>query len=139
MFSGMAIALVGSVYIYVGLLNVKTQVATRKRGLIERAFGASSKYEGSKAVEIGWVRIAWGIGIIVLGVASVFVRPFFSDFVENNWQITSFLFLGLGVTMLLVLGALAFRARKLRRSLCENCGGLNSQATRLCQRCMAKP
>ena len=74
-------SLVGVILILMGLENIKTQTAEEsgKRRWVNKAFGQSNTYEGSKAVLIGWVRVICGVGAILFGIVFIFVGPFLAQ------------------------------------------------------------
>ncbi|MBM3972393.1 MAG: hypothetical protein FJ302_21415 [Planctomycetes bacterium] len=71
-------SLVGALFIFIGLQNIKTKTAEEsgKRRLVNKVFGQSNTYEGSKAVLIGWIRVICGVCAIIFGVVFLFVGPF---------------------------------------------------------------
>ena len=69
---------VGALLIFVGVQNIKSKTAEEsgKRRLVNKSLGNSNTYDGSKAVMVGWIRVACGIGAIIFGFAFIFVGPF---------------------------------------------------------------
>ena len=69
------LAVVGALYIRMGLRNVRERVA-EERGrarLTNRVLGWSNTYEGRKAVALGWVRIIGGAVAVVAAIVMLFV------------------------------------------------------------------
>ena len=138
-------SVVGAILIFVGLNNIKTQVAEEsgKRRLTNKLFGISNTYTGSKAVQMGWIRVVCGVGVIIFGVVLIFVGPFLKD--KANLNISSLsLMLAVGGGLLLI-GCLVFgltQGKNKRRAMdgipCQQCGRVNAKTTKVCPRCMAK-
>ena len=67
----------GILMLATGIRNVKTQTAEEsgKARVVNKLLGASNSYDGKKAVLIGWVRIATGVGAIIFGIVFLFTGP----------------------------------------------------------------
>jgi len=72
---------VGAILIFTGLQNIKTKSAQESgsRRLVNKAFGKSNTYEGSKAVSIGWLRVICGVCLLIFGIVFIFVGPFLAE------------------------------------------------------------
>jgi len=71
----------GIIMFAAGIHNIKTQTAEEsgKRRAVNKLLGASNTYEGKKAILVGWVRIACGVGAIIFGIVFLFTGPVLRD------------------------------------------------------------
>ena len=139
-------SIVGAILIFTGIQNVRTESAEEsgKRRLVNKALGASNTYEGSKAVQIGWIRIVCGIGAIIFGVVFIFVGSFLANGgLDRNVNTISIVLSVCGGAVLIFCASFAFMKWKRKGAridgvLCGKCGRVNSISTRVCPRCMTK-